>query len=212
MNHDILQIIDYLAKIKPIDYDEIEKAINWLRHSRRQTENNKVEIIEYDNKHAISDMRFDVWTGMFFSNVTMFFIIAVCGAVLFPNGIFDIQTASQAAEALLPFVGEKAYLLFTLGIVGTGLLAVPVLAGSSAYAIAETFRCKRDGCMQHALYGFGEIAWRRSCHRLYERRLFKLGTTLRFYFRCRGQKLLRTSEKGAHRKWNLYLHRVGKKF
>lgn len=100
------------------------------------------EISERDTRHAIKDMRFDVWTGMFFSNVTMFFIIAVCGAVLFPNGVFDIQTASQAAEALLPFAGEKAYLLFTLGIVGTGLLAVPVLAGSSAYAIAETFRFK----------------------------------------------------------------------
>ncbi len=117
---------------------EVEEKI--VRHNGK--ENSKLEITESDNKHAISDMRFDVWTGMFFSNVTMFFIIAVCGAVLFPNGVFDIQTASQAAEALLPFAGEKAYLLFTLGIVGTGLLAVPVLAGSSAYAIAETFRFK----------------------------------------------------------------------
>ncbi len=117
---------------------EVEEKI--VRHNGK--ENSKLEITESDNKHAISDMRFDVWTGMFFSNVTMFFIIAVCGAVLFPNGVFDIQTASQAAEALLPFAGEKAYLLFTLGIVGTGLLAVPVLAGSSAYAIAEAFRFK----------------------------------------------------------------------
>lgn len=98
------------------------------------------EIGENDHKHAIRDMRFDVWTGMFFSNLTMFFIIAVCGAVLFPHGIRDIQTAGQAAQALLPFAGKATYLLFTLGIVGTGLLAVPILAGSSAYAIAETFR------------------------------------------------------------------------
>ncbi len=108
------------------------------------------EISDYDNKQAVSDMRFDVWSGMFFSNVTMFFIIAVCGAVLFPHGVFDIQTAAQAAEALLPFAGEKAYLLFALGIIGTGLLAVPVLAGSSAYAVAETFRFKEG--LYHKYY------------------------------------------------------------
>ncbi len=68
---------------------EVEEKI--VRHNGK--ENSKLEITESDNKHAISDMRFDVWTGMFFSNVTMFFIIAVCGAVLFPNGVFDIQTA-----------------------------------------------------------------------------------------------------------------------
>lgn len=100
------------------------------------------EITENDNKYAVSDMRFDVWSGMFFSNLTMFFIIAVCGAVLFPNGVQDIETAAQAAQALLPFAGNATYLLFVLGIVGTGLLAVPVLAGASAYAIAETFRFK----------------------------------------------------------------------
>lgn len=100
------------------------------------------EISSVDTKHAVNDMRFDVWTGMFFSNLTMFFIIAVCGAVLFPNGVRDIETAAQAAEALLPFAGNATYLLFALGIIGTGLLAVPVLAGSTAYALAETFRFK----------------------------------------------------------------------
>lgn len=98
------------------------------------------EITENDHKLAIRDMRFDVWTGMFFSNLTMFFIIAVCGSVLFPHGIRDIETAAQAAQALLPFAGKATYFLFTMGIIGTGLLAVPILAGSSAYAIAETFR------------------------------------------------------------------------
>lgn len=100
------------------------------------------EISAVDTKHAMKDMRFDVWTGMFFSNLTMFFIIAVCGAVLFPNGITNIETAAQAAQALLPFAGNATYLLFALGIIGTGLLAVPVLAGSSAYALAETFKHK----------------------------------------------------------------------
>lgn len=102
-----------------------------------------LEINEEEHKNTIHSMRFDVWTGMFFSNLTMFFIIAVCGAVLFPHGIHNIQTAGQAAQALLPFAGKATYLLFTLGIVGTGLLAVPILAGSSAYAIAETFRFKQ---------------------------------------------------------------------
>jgi NRAMP (natural resistance-associated macrophage protein)-like metal ion transporter len=100
------------------------------------------EVSESESYHAIKDMRFDVWTGMFFSNLTMFFIIAVCGAVLFPHGINNIQTAAQAAQALLPFAGKATYFLFTMGIVGTGLLAVPILAGSSAYALAETFRFK----------------------------------------------------------------------
>lgn len=100
------------------------------------------EVTENRNTQAIKDMRFDVWSGMLFSNIVMFFIIAVCGSVLFENGITTIETASDAAKALLPIAGDKAYLLFTLGIVGTGLLAVPVLAGSSAYALAETFRFK----------------------------------------------------------------------
>lgn len=117
----------------------------------------KVENKEIENKHAISNMRFDVWTGMFFSNLTMFFIIAVCGAVLFPNGINNIQTAGQAAQALLPFAGNATYFLFTMGILGTGLLAVPVLAGSSAYAIAEAFRFKEGLYNQYhearAFYG-----------------------------------------------------------
>ncbi len=99
-----------------------------------------LEIGENETKKAIKDMRFDVWSGMFFSNLTMFFIIMLCGQVLFSNGIHEITTAKDAAEALLPFAGNFAYTLFALGVIGTGLLAVPVLAGSSAYAVAETFR------------------------------------------------------------------------
>lgn len=87
----------------------------------------------------ISGMRVDVWIGMFFSNLVMFFIIAVCAETLFKAGITNIETAGQAAAALRPLAGDGAYLLFALGIIGTGFLAVPVLAGSSAYALAETF-------------------------------------------------------------------------
>jgi len=90
----------------------------------------------------IKHMRADVWSGMFFSNLIMFFIILTCAATLFSNGVTDIKTASDAALALKPFAGPLAFALFGLGIIGTGLLAVPVLAGSAAYALAETSKWK----------------------------------------------------------------------
>jgi len=89
----------------------------------------------------VKNMRIDVWSGMFFSNLIMFFIIAACAGTLYAHGVTNIATADQAAAALKPF-GEFAFLLFALGIVGTGLLAVPVLAGSTAYAISESFGWK----------------------------------------------------------------------
>lgn len=91
-------------------------------------------------KAEIKDMRVDVWSGMLLSNIVMFFIIAACGAVLFKHGITTITTASQAAEALRPFAGNATYYLFAIGIVGTGMLAIPVLAGSSSYALSESFK------------------------------------------------------------------------
>ncbi len=76
-------------------------------------------------------------TGMFFSNFVMYFIILTTAATLHAHGITKITTASQAAEALKPLAGKGAYWLFSLGLIGTGMLGVPVLAGSSAYAISE---------------------------------------------------------------------------
>ena len=90
----------------------------------------------------IKKMRVDVWSGMFLSNVVMFFIISACAGILYTHGITNITSADQAAEALRPFAGNATYLLFALGIIGTGLLAIPVLAGSSSYAMAESFRWK----------------------------------------------------------------------
>jgi len=81
--------------------------------------------------------RIDVMTGMFFSNFVMYFIILTTAATLHAHGITKITTASQAAEALKPLAGKGAYWLFSLGLIGTGMLGVPVLAGSSAYAISE---------------------------------------------------------------------------
>ena len=81
--------------------------------------------------------RIDVIVGMFASNVIMYFIILTTAATLHAHGKTHIDTARQAAEALRPLAGNAAYWLFTLGLIGTGMLGVPVLAGSSAYAIAE---------------------------------------------------------------------------
>ena len=81
--------------------------------------------------------RTDVLAGMFASNAIMFFIITTTAATLHAHGQTSISTAQQAAEALRPLAGAGAYWLFTLGLIGTGMLAVPVLAGSTAYAIAE---------------------------------------------------------------------------
>jgi NRAMP (natural resistance-associated macrophage protein)-like metal ion transporter len=81
--------------------------------------------------------RTDVITGMFFSNLVMYFIILTTAATLHAHGQMNIETAREAAEALRPLAGNGAYLLFTLGLIGTGMLAVPVLAGSAAYAVAE---------------------------------------------------------------------------
>lgn len=82
-------------------------------------------------------MRLDTAIGMAFSQVSAVAIVLTTAATLHAHGITDIQTAPQAAEALRPLAGDLAYLLFALGIIGTGLLGVPVLAGSSAYAVSE---------------------------------------------------------------------------
>jgi Mn2+/Fe2+ NRAMP family transporter len=89
--------------------------------------------------HELRDARTDVVTGMCFSNVVMYFIILCTAATLHRAGAREIETSRQAAEALRPLAGDAAYLLFTLGVVGTGLLAVPILAGSASYAVAELF-------------------------------------------------------------------------
>ena len=85
-------------------------------------------------------IKLDTTIGMIFSNLIAFCIMLTTAVTLHGAGVTDIQSASQAAEALRPVAGEFAFLLFAAGIVGTGLLAVPVLAGSAAYAVAESFR------------------------------------------------------------------------
>lgn len=91
------------------------------------------------NKKIISDMQQDVDFGMTFSGIVMYFIILTTGTVLYNGGIHQIDTVEQAAIALKPLAGNLAYLLFAIGVIGTGLLAIPVLSGSLSYIITETF-------------------------------------------------------------------------
>ena len=90
-------------------------------------------------KTEFARIRLDTYVGMAFSNIVALFIIVTCAATLHAHGITNIQTSAQAAEALRPIAGQAAFFVFALGIVGTGLLAVPVLAGSAAYAVGEAF-------------------------------------------------------------------------
>ena len=95
------------------------------------------------NKRVIDEMKKDVDFGMLFSNVVMFFLILTTGSVLFNGGIHQIDTVEQAAQALKPLAGNFAYLLFAIGVIGTGLLAIPVLSGSLSYIFTETFGWKQ---------------------------------------------------------------------
>jgi Mn2+/Fe2+ NRAMP family transporter len=94
------------------------------------------------NKRFMDKMEKDVYLGMFFSNLVMYFIILTAGVVLYSAGIKQIDTVDQAAKALEPLTGKTTYLFFALGVIGTGLLAIPVLGGSLSYIVAETFNWK----------------------------------------------------------------------
>lgn len=91
------------------------------------------------NKRIIHEMEEDVDFGMTFSGLVMFFIILTTGTVLFQAGVHKIDTVEEAANALRPLAGDLAYLLFAIGVIGTGLIAVPVLSGSLSYIFSETF-------------------------------------------------------------------------
>jgi NRAMP (natural resistance-associated macrophage protein)-like metal ion transporter len=91
------------------------------------------------NKKIIREMEKDVDFGMSFSGFVMYFIILTTGTVLYSSGIHQIETVEQAAMALKPLAGDMAYLLFAIGIIGTGLIAIPVLSGSLSYIFTETF-------------------------------------------------------------------------
>jgi len=134
--------------------EEVEEAV----------EKNKIKSIGKGTPHVtgsyIRKLKLDTTVGMVFSNVIVFFICITAASTLGAHGITDIQTPSQAAEALRPLAGSLTFVLFTIGIMGSGFLAVPVLAGSAAYAFAESFGW-REGLYRKlkSAYGFyGVIA------------------------------------------------------
>lgn len=94
------------------------------------------------NKQMIDDMRTDIKLGIGFSNLIFYFIILTAGTELFTNGLSAVATVDQAAAALKPLAGDGAYLLFAFGVIGTGLLAIPVLAGSLSYMVSEVLGLK----------------------------------------------------------------------
>jgi Mn2+/Fe2+ NRAMP family transporter len=100
------------------------------------------------NKRILTNMRKDVNLGMFFSNLVMYFIILTAGVVFYNAGIHNIDTVEQAAKGLEPLAGKFAYLLFAVGVLGTGFLAIPVLGGSLSYIVAETFNWE-EGLDKH---------------------------------------------------------------
>ena len=110
----------------------------WQTTMEAENMNHRKKKIMLD-KRILDDMKKDVNFGMFFSNLVMFFVILSTGAVLYKAGIKQIDTVAQAAKALEPVAGRLTYLLFAVGVIGTGFLAIPVLAGSLSYIIAETF-------------------------------------------------------------------------
>ena len=109
------------------------------------------------DKRTIRKMGLDVDFGMLFSNLVMFFIILTTGTVLFKGGITEITSVEQAAKALEPLAGKLSYLLFALGIIGTGLLAIPVLTGCLSYMLSETFNW--DGGLDKKYYQAKPFYW-----------------------------------------------------
>ena len=108
----------------------------------------EIEVFHEKKKHIILDkfilphMKKDIKYGMFFSVLVMYFITLTAGTVLHNNAVYEINTVEDAAKALKPIAGNLAYVLFATGVIGISFLAIPVLAGSVSYIIAETFNWK----------------------------------------------------------------------
>jgi NRAMP (natural resistance-associated macrophage protein)-like metal ion transporter len=106
----------------------------------RQKDHRQLQPRRRASAHQLRNRRLDIGVGTFFSNLVMFFIILTCATTLHRAGVTHIETAHDAAAALQPAAGKFASLLYTVGLIGVGCLAIPTLTGSAAYALAETFR------------------------------------------------------------------------
>jgi NRAMP (natural resistance-associated macrophage protein)-like metal ion transporter len=133
---------EYWATLVGIFGTTISPYLFFWQASEEVEEERKEGLVSLKQRQGTTDValrqsRNDVVTGMFFSNLIMYFIILTTAATLHAHGKTTIATAQDAAEALRPLAGNGAYWLFSLGLIGAGMLGVPVLAGSSAYAVAE---------------------------------------------------------------------------
>ena len=141
---------DYITNVVAIFGTTISPYLFFWQASQEvenQTADPLAKPLKYAPEQAADNLRrikIDTCTGMGFSNLVAFFIVLTTAATLNAHGLTDIQTTAQAASALRPIAGEFGFLLFAAGIIGTGLLAVPVLAGSAAYAMAGAFRWKNS--------------------------------------------------------------------
>jgi NRAMP (natural resistance-associated macrophage protein)-like metal ion transporter len=142
LNHDTITMVVALFGTTISPYLFFWQAAQEMEDLRANHRDGGASMLPHTSEVArrhLRRIRWDTYVGMGFSNLIAFFIILSTAATLHAVGITDIQTSAQAAEALRPLGGPLAFLLFSLGIIGTGMLAVPVLAGSAAYAVAESF-------------------------------------------------------------------------
>ena len=116
-----------------------------LEEQKNHECSNEEKVCVYEEESVLYNRRTDVAVGMSLSNVVAWFIMLTAASVLFSRGMHDVQTPAEAAAVLAPIAGPYASWIFTLGVIGTGLLAVPVLSGSAAYAISELLGLKRYG-------------------------------------------------------------------
>ncbi|HEY4067181.1 MAG TPA: divalent metal cation transporter [Burkholderiaceae bacterium] len=119
------------------------QAAQEVEEIHRVPEDRPLRVAPRQRTAQLRRLRIDTVVGMGFSNLIAFFMITAAAATLNQQGVHDVQTTSQAAQALRPIAGDFAFGLFAAGIIGTGLLALPVLAGSAAYAVASLFKMKK---------------------------------------------------------------------
>ena len=136
LNKDFLSILVAILGTTISPYLFFWQATMEVEDQQHLTRKKKIFV----DKKMLDTMRGDVNIGMFFSNLVMFFVILTAGSVLFTAKITQIDTVEQAAKALRPLAGNLSYVLFALGVIGTGFLAIPVLAGCVSYMLAETMQ------------------------------------------------------------------------
>lgn len=163
LDHDTILIIVAVFGTTISPYLFFWQAAQEMEDLRSHSGRTGLAVLPHAEREArahLRRIRWDTYLGMGFSNLVAFFIILSAAATLHKAGITTIETSAQAAEALRPLGGPVTFLLFTLGIVGTGMLAVPVLAGSAAYAVTESFDWKTglDMRLHEAKEFYGIIA------------------------------------------------------